>query len=122
MSLSDVRSALMANFASISANVYTFAPEAVMPPAILCYPSDPYIEITTIGPATRGNIRLEVVAAVAMNDNQASLINCETLVEDILAAIPSGYLATSVSGASKIQVGPSDLLTMTITVEVTATL
>lgn len=123
MTLATVRADLMDSFSAISCAVYDYAPETVIPPAAVCIPADPYLEIQTIGSSnTRVLARFQIVALVAMNNNQASLLNLENLIADMLAAIPSGYIVSEVSAPVKTQVGPSDLLTATMVVEVATTL
>lgn len=122
MSLSTVRSNLMDSFNAISCAVYDYAPEAVIPPAAIVFPANPYLEVMTIGSNARVMVNLNVVACVAMNNNQAALNNLEDLVSSMIKALPTGYVVRDVSDFQKTQVGPSDLLTATMVVAVATTL
>jgi hypothetical protein len=89
----------------------------VIPPAVVCVPSSPYLEIETIGKTTlRCRVNLTITAAVAYNSNPASLDNIEQLVMSILAVIPNGYVVGSVERPTVTQVGASNLLISDINV------
>jgi hypothetical protein len=115
--LSAVRQPLATALAGVAGNVYSFVPESVIPPAVVCVPSSPYLEIETIGKTTlRCRVNLTITAAVAYNSNPASLDNIEQLVMSILAVIPNGYVVGSVERPTITQVGASNLLISDINV------
>lgn len=122
MSLTSARQDLMAHFENLGFVVYDYAPETIIPPAVLCYPSDPWWRPIVIGTNDRCMVALNVVVCVSMNNNQAALLNLEGGVADIAKALPSGYIVTEGGPVTKTQVGPSDLLTATFVVEVATTL
>ena len=41
----DVRGTLATALASVAGNVYSYVPEAIIPPAVVIVPSSPYMEI-----------------------------------------------------------------------------
>ena len=45
----NVRQPLATALAGVAGNVYSFVPESVYPPAVVCVPDSPYLEIETIG-------------------------------------------------------------------------
>jgi hypothetical protein len=115
--LSSVRQPLATALASVSGNVYAFVPESVIPPAVVCIPNSPYLEIETIGKSSvRCKVNLTISAVVAYNSNPASLDNIEQLVMSILAVIPNGYIVGEVERPTVTQVGASTMLISDINV------
>jgi hypothetical protein len=115
--LSSVRQPLATALASVSGNVYAFVPESVIPPAVVCIPDSPYLEIETIGKSkVRCKVNLTISAVVAYNSNPASLDNIEQLVMSILAVIPNGYIVGEVERPTVTQVGASTMLISDINV------
>ena len=45
--LSAVRTPLATALGSVAGNVYSFAPESVIPPAVVVVPDSPYLELET---------------------------------------------------------------------------
>ena len=109
--LSSVRQPLATALASVAGNVYAFVPESVIPPAVVCVPSSPYLEIETIGKSSvRCRVNMTITAAVAYNSNPASLDNIEQLIMSILAVIPSGYIVGAVERPTVTTIGASTML------------
>ena len=115
--LSDVRQPLATALAGVLGNVYAFVPESVIPPAVVCIPDSPYLEIETIGKSSvRCKVNLTISAVVAYNSNPASLDNIEQLIMSILAVIPNGYIVGEVARPTVTQVGTSTMLISDINV------
>jgi hypothetical protein len=109
--LSQVRQPLANALATVAGNVYSFVPESVIPPAVVCVPDSPYLELETISKSTiRTKINMTISVAVAYNSNPASLDNIEQLILSVLAVIPSGYIVSSVERPTVQTVGASTLL------------
>ena len=109
--LSQVRQPLATALSSVAGNVYSFVPESVIPPAVVCVPDSPYLELETISKSTiRTKINMTISVAVAYNSNPASLDNIEQLILSVLAVIPSGYIVSSVERPTVQTVGASTLL------------
>ena len=45
----DVRGTLATALSGVAGNVYSYVPEAIIPPAVVIVPSSPYMEINLIG-------------------------------------------------------------------------
>ena len=115
--LSSVRQPLATALAGVLGNVYAFVPESVIPPAVVCIPDSPYLEIETIGKTSvRCKVNLTISAVVAYNSNPASLDNIEQLIMSILAVIPNGYIVGEVERPTVTQVGTSTMLISDINV------
>lgn len=109
--LSAVRQPLATALATVAGNVYSFVPESVIPPAVVCVPDSPYLELDLINKSTiKTKVNLTISVAVAYNSNPASLDNIEQLIMSVLAVIPSGYSVSSVERPTVSQVGASTLL------------
>lgn len=115
-----VRDALTDAFAGIGAVVYDYTPPTVSVPCVFVFPSNPYVTFETIGTG-RATIRLELTIAVAMNDNQAALNQIESLMIDVVNAMPAGVRFDSFDRPQVSQYGVQNLLTAQMTVEVTTT-
>jgi hypothetical protein len=115
--LSAVRQPLATALSGVLGNVYAFVPESVIPPAVVCIPNSPYLEIETIGKSSvRCKVNLTISAVVAYNSNPASLDNIEQLIMSILAVIPNGYIVGEVERPTVTQVGASTMLISDINV------
>lgn len=109
--LSAVRQPLATALSTVAGNVYSFVPESVIPPAVVCVPDSPYLELDLINKSTiKTKVNLTISVAVAYNSNPASLDNIEQLIMSVLAVIPSGYSVSSVERPTVSQVGASTLL------------
>ena len=109
--LSSVRTPLATALAGVAGNVYSFVPESIIPPAVVVVPDSPYLELETINKSTlHTKINFTITCAVAYNSNPAALDNIEQLVMSVLAAIPAGYVVSTVERPTINQVGQSNLL------------
>ena len=102
---------------------YAYPPAVVQPPSVVILPDEPYLEIETIGSnGTRLIVRLELVVAVQAIDNEGSLDALEKLAVSVLQLLPQGTAVSPLLRPTVEQVGPSDLLTTRIPIEVRAQL
>lgn len=109
--LSQVRGPLATALGSVAGNVYSYVPESIIPPAVVCVPDTPYLELETINKSTlHTKINFSISVAVAYNSNPASLDNIEQLIMSVLAVIPTGYVVSTVERPTVTQVGASTLL------------
>ena len=109
--LSAIRQPLATALSTVAGNVYSFVPESVIPPAVVCVPDSPYLEFDLINKSViKCKINMTITVAVAYNSNPASLDNIEQLLMSVLAVIPSGYEVSSVERPTVSQVGASNLL------------
>jgi len=110
-SIAQVRAELATALESIGATVYSFVPEAVIPPACVIVPDSPYLESTLISKSAV-NVRLNFVitAAVAYNSNPGALDNLEKLVIQILGVMPDGYVVGDVQRPTITNINTSSLL------------
>jgi hypothetical protein len=116
-SIAETRSALSNAFSALAANVYPSVPETPIPPAIVVVPSTPYMEVVLIGKAkTQVKLNFAITAIVASNSNAGSLDNLEKLIIGILAALPAGYVVSTVDKPTVLEVGQSPMLVADINV------
>jgi hypothetical protein len=116
-SIAETRSALSNAFSALAANVYPSVPETPIPPAIVVVPSTPYMEVVLIGKTkTQVKLNFAITAIVASNSNAGSLDNLEQLIIGILAALPAGYVVSTVDKPTVLEVGQSPMLVADINV------
>jgi hypothetical protein len=109
--LSQVRQPLATALSVVASNVYSYVPESIIPPAVVCVPDAPYLELETINKNTlHTKINFSISVAVAYSSNPAALDNIEKLIMSVLAVIPSGYVVSTVERPTVTQVGASTLL------------
>jgi len=115
--IADTRAALANAFSALAANVYASVPESPIPPAIVCVPNSPYMEVVLIGKTqTKVKLNFAITAIVASNSNAGSLDNLEKLIIGILAAMPAGYVVDVVEKPTVLEVGQSPMLVADINV------
>lgn len=113
----DVRAALATALSGTAATVYSYVPEAIIPPAIVIVPGSPYMIPNLINKSTtKVELNYRITPAVAYNSNPASLDNLEKLIISVLAAMPAGYIVSQVDTPQIVQVGASQVLSADITV------
>jgi hypothetical protein len=116
-SISEVRGELVTALTAIGATVYGWVPEAIIPPACVIIPDSPYLESTLISKSSVSvKINFTISAAVAYNSNPGALDNLETLVIQILGAMPDGYVVGDVQRPTITNVNTSSLLIADISV------
>lgn len=116
-SINEVRGELVTALSAIGATVYGWVPEAIIPPACVIIPDSPYLESTLISKSSVSvKINFTISAAVAYNSNPGALDNLETLVIQILGAMPDGYVVGDVQRPTITNVNTSSLLIADISV------
>jgi hypothetical protein len=121
--LATLRSSIATALEDAGRVVYAYPNEQIALPALVLVPGSPYIEIQNVGGATkRLKVNLEVTACVKVADNQAALKNIETLMLDVLAALPADVNAAQWSQPQIQQVGAQDALTALLNIEAYASI
>jgi len=110
-SIAEVRGDLATALNTIGATVYSFVPEAIIPPACVIVPDSPYLESTLISKSSVSvKINFTITAAVAYNSNPGALDNLEKLVIEIIGIMPDGYVVGDVQRPTITNIGTSSLL------------
>ena len=110
-SIAEVREDLATALNTIGATVYSFVPEAIIPPACVIVPDSPYLESTLISKSSVSvKINFTISAAVAYNSNPGALDNLEKLVIEIIGIMPDGYVVGDVQRPTITNIGTSSLL------------
>ena len=111
VSIAEVRENLATALNTIGATVYSFVPEAIIPPACVIVPDSPYLESTLISKSSVSvKINFTISAAVAYNSNPGALDNLEKLVIEIIGIMPDGYVVGDVQRPTITNIGTSSLL------------
>lgn len=123
VTIRTVREAIAQVLNDADIQAYAYPPAVVTPPSVVIVPDEPYIEIETIGSGgTRVLLRFELIVTVQPLDNPSSLDNLEKLVIDVLQLLPQGTSVSPILRPTMEQVGPTDLLTSRIPIQVRASL
>ena len=110
-SIAEVRGDLATALNTIGATVYSFVPEAIIPPACVIVPDSPYLESTLISKSSVSvRINFTISAAVAYNSNPGALDNLEKLVIEIIGIMPDGYVVGDVQRPTITNIGTLSLL------------
>lgn len=115
MNLSELRKTLTGLFDDTSVNVYWYVPAALIAPAVVVVPSDPYIEVLSIG-RNKYKANFELTFAVGMQDNQAALDNIENLIFTAIGLLPVGWTYSTASQPIPQNLGQADFLVSKISV------
>lgn len=113
----DIRGTLATALAGVTATVYDYVPEAVIPSAVVIVPDSPYLQPNLINKTTlKLKVNMVLSAIVAYNSNPGSLDNLEKLVIEILASIPGGFEVGDVGRPTVTQIGAGKMLVSDISV------
>lgn len=116
--ITDARTALKSALEGSGYIVYAYPAENMTTPCIVLVPGGPYVEIKTISDNPKLGLSFNVTLCVAANDNQAALKNLEGLMEEIIPLLPRGSVGSNFTQPKITQVGPSDLLTTDIQIDI----
>lgn len=107
----QTRTALKDALATVSANVYSSVPEAVISPIVTVLAADPYMEINLIGRAAiKVKLNFLLKIGVSYINDAAAIDNLEQLILAVLGVIPAGYEVGDVSAPAPYDVGDGRLL------------
>jgi hypothetical protein len=99
--LAEARTTLATALAAeVTPQVFAFVPPVPRPPCIIVAPSTPWALPGQLGPDAL-EVRLKVLVVVSPRTVEAATEEAETLVDEVLQAIPAGY--------SLIQIAPPQL-------------
>ena len=102
---------------------YGYPPATVSPPAIIIVPDEPYVDVELIGSGGTGVVlRFELIVAVQAIDNDGQLDLLERLTISTLQKLPHGTVVDPITRPTIETVGPSDLLTVRIPIQLRRTL
>jgi hypothetical protein len=87
---------------------------------VVLVPGQPYVEFPVVS-INRLTMNFKVTLMVAMIDNQASIINLETLITKVLDVLPSGVQIGTFSQPGLVQNGPVDCLSTEVTLTIQTT-
>jgi hypothetical protein len=86
-------------------------------------PDEPYIDVEVIGSGGTGVVlRFELIVAVQAIDNEGQLDLIERLTVQTLQLLPQGTVVDAITRPTIESVGPSDLLTVRMPIQIRRTL
>lgn len=109
------REELQAAYTAAGITAYTFTPPTLVPPLVTILPASSWITPNRVG-AGSASLDLSVTAYVGLIDSSTAYGQLEQLIEDVIAATPSGVLITAVDGPTVDSItSQGELLTSDIT-------
>lgn len=104
-------------------NVYPYVTASPTPPAVAVVAADPYLAPLTIGTdPVRASVRLKLVAMVAHTDTVAAQVALDSMLVQLLAALPTDVQVDRITSPGLDTVGPTELLLADVDVQLTAVL
>jgi len=73
------------------------APATVTMPSVIVVPAEPYLVVNRIGHGLSYMAAWDLTCIAQALDNESGLANVETLLDNVLAALPDGMAVTRVS-------------------------
>ena len=116
MSITTTRQDVADAIASSGYSVYPFPSETMIAPCVVLVPGSPYIQWDT---PTRQSVKFNLTLVVVNNDNQAALINLETMIAEVSDILPTFASLGDFTQPQITTIGSTDYLTTDITLEVT---
>jgi hypothetical protein len=116
MSLTTTRQDLADVLKDAGYSVYSYPNEVMFAPAIVLVPGSPYVSWQT---PTRLSAKYLLTLMVAINDNQAGLINLENMIETVAALLPNYVSVGDFTQPSVNEVGSTEYLTSDIEIDIT---
>ena len=118
--LSTQRNALATALRAAGRVVYAFPPAAPTGPALILVPGSPYITPLTIGGLNhRLQVRFDLTAMVNASDNQAALVNLETLMLAVFQSLPVDVAVGAWTTPTMVTVANSEMLTASLSIDLT---
>lgn len=116
MSLTETRQALADALQDAGYSVYAYPNEVMFAPALVLVPGSPYVLWQT---PTRFGLKFMLTLLVVNNDNQAALVNLESMIETVIPLIPSHVSVSDFSQPTSTEIGSTEYLTCDIELEIT---
>lgn len=115
MSITSTRQELATAIADPAYIVYSSPKETNTPPCVVLVPDNPYITFPTLQGAIQG---YRMTLCVAYRDDEASLGNLETLIEQVVGNLPTVARLGEFSGPTISAIGSTDVLATDVRVEI----
>ena len=120
MSITQARQDLASALEGSGYVVFAQPMENMPVPCVVLIPNQPYIEFPTLS-LSRLNLTFKATLMVPMIDNQASIMNLETLIEKFLDVCPTNVQIGAFSQPGLVANGPVDCLSTEVTLTITTT-
>ena len=111
--ITESRGDLSTAFAGLGLNVYDSSPPVPQPPCVVILPDSPWVRPDRVGSNLNIEVRWRVLLVVNSKANNAQPDQIEAALEDLLGAIPAGYIVTLVGSPQLTDVGAQGTVTTT---------
>ena len=116
MSLTETRAEIAKNLESFGYSVYSYPKESMIAPALVLVPGSPYVQFDT---PTRRSVKFQLTIMVAANDNQAALVNLETIIDEVSDILPTWFAISDFTQPQIVEIGSTSYLTTDINIQTT---
>jgi Asp-tRNA(Asn)/Glu-tRNA(Gln) amidotransferase B subunit len=120
MSITTARKDLASALEGAGYTVFAQPMENMPVPCVVLVPGQPYVEFPVVN-INRLTMNFKATLMVAMIDNQASILNLETLMSKFLDVLPAGVQIGQFSQPGLVQNGPVDCLSTEVTLTIQTT-
>ena len=111
--VTESREDLATAFAAVGITVYDYSPPIPTPPCIVILPDSPWITPDRVGSHLNIEVRWRALLVVNSKANNAQPDQIEQYLEDLLSAVPSGYVVTLIGSPQLTDVGAQGTVTTT---------
>jgi len=111
--ITESRGDLTTAFTGLGLNVYDYSPPVPQPPCVVILPDSPWVRPDRVGSNLNIEVRWRVLLVVNSKANNAQPDQIEKALEDLLAAVPAGYIVTLVGSPQLTDVGAQGTVTTT---------
>lgn len=111
--ITESRGDLYTAFTGLGLKVYDYSPPIPQPPCVVILPDSPWIRPDRVGSNLNIEVRWRALLVVNSKANNAQPDQIEDALEDLLGAIPTGYVVTSVGSPQLTDVGAQGTVTTT---------
>ena len=115
MSLTTTRMELAEALQNAGYSLYAFPSETMIAPCVVLVPGEPYVVWET---PIRRSASFRITLCVVLNDNQAALMNLETLIDELSEILPTSMGIGDFSQPSPQEIGSTTFLTTDISLSV----
>lgn len=114
----DARNDLATALAGVGPTVHATPPAVPTPPCLVIAPDTPWVSMSRLGSKLNYQVRLRILIVVSPRTVDAAVTEAETLLDDVLAAIPDAYTVEYVGPPQITDSGPQGSV---VTTEVSVT-
>ena len=111
--ITEARTDLADALASVGPTVHAVPPAVPTPPCLVIAPDTPFADVRRLGSKLNMLVRFRVLIVVSPRTVDAAMTETETLIDDVLAAIPNTYSVQEIGPPVITDTGPQGAVVTT---------